>query len=436
MLLHKQQSSSIKDLKSIEQQRKELTVRGLAGLTNLGNTCYMNTIIQCLSSLNIFRSWLMSKKFLKRLQEKTLNEITQKKMTDQNLQNPNDIKITKIELDKELEKECNKTIICALTEVMARLWNANDTVTPQTLKSVIGNYSAVFRGYNQNDAHELLILILEKIHEETKAQVHLIYKNIPDDMKNFIELKKNYRKINPISQDHTKIKTELLKYKEQHSNSHVMYKAYTYWKDYIKNSQSIITDIFTGLYYSHIKCDKCNNTKNVFEPFTVLSLQIKEHECTLDECLTDFTQSETLTEDNQYQCGKCNMKCEATKRIKIWEAPPILIIHLKRFKMSKTNIMSKITTKVTFPITDFNIKNYMSPLHKLTETTYNLCAMSEHKGTYHQGHYKAFCKNGINNRWYEFNDSHIHHIPQDKLDSELVNNNAYILFYIRTDVYK
>ena len=41
-------------------QRKELYVRGLSGLKNMGNTCYMNSIIQCLSSISIFRTYIIN----------------------------------------------------------------------------------------------------------------------------------------------------------------------------------------------------------------------------------------------------------------------------------------------------------------------------------------------------------------------------------------
>ena len=48
-------------------ERLKVTVRGLSGLENIGNTCYMNSIIQCLTSLDFLRSWLLKNKYEKQL---------------------------------------------------------------------------------------------------------------------------------------------------------------------------------------------------------------------------------------------------------------------------------------------------------------------------------------------------------------------------------
>ena len=39
-------------------------VRGLSGLNNIGNTCYMNAALQCLSASNLFVGFLIKKKFV------------------------------------------------------------------------------------------------------------------------------------------------------------------------------------------------------------------------------------------------------------------------------------------------------------------------------------------------------------------------------------
>ena len=37
--------------------------RGLSGLSNLGNTCYMNSTLQCLFATDVLNSYLKSKRF-------------------------------------------------------------------------------------------------------------------------------------------------------------------------------------------------------------------------------------------------------------------------------------------------------------------------------------------------------------------------------------
>ena len=77
------------------------------------------------------------------------------------------------------------------------------------------------------------------------------------------------------------------------------------------------------------------------------------------------------------------------------------------------------------------IKDYLSDLHQVDKTTYDLYAISEHIGDCNFGHYVAYCKNGINNKWYEYNDDDIVHIPREDLEKEVITKNAYILFYVR-----
>lgn len=56
--------------------------------------------------------------------------------------------------------------------------------------------------------------------------------------------------------------------------------------------------------------------------------------------------------------------------------------------------------------------------------------MVYHTGSMNFGHYTAKCFNHKKNKWYEYNDSSVTEIENLK---ELVNTNAYLLFYRRKD---
>ena len=73
----------------------------------------------------------------------------------------------------------------------------------------------------------------------------------------------------------------------------------------------------------------------------------------------------------------------------------------------------------------------MSELHDVPDTNYELRSISEHQGSYGFGHYIAYCKNSLNNKWYEFNDDDVIHVPDEQLEKEIVTTNAYVLFYVR-----
>lgn len=62
-----------------------------------------------------------------------------------------------------------------------------------------------------------------------------------------------------------------------------------------------------------------------------------------------------MVDDNQYECSKCNKKCDAKKRFSVEKSPRILVIQVLRFD----NKGKKIRAKVRFP-TKFSLKQFTS----------------------------------------------------------------------------
>ncbi len=71
----------------------------------------------------------------------------------------------------------------------------------------------------------------------------------------------------------------------------------------------------------------------------------------MQECLDAFTETETLEEEEGYNCQACKRKgvC-ATKKLTLYRSPPVLVLHLKRFNansgtlgiFSRFSAMSKV----------------------------------------------------------------------------------------------
>jgi len=413
-------------------QRKELYVRGLSGLKNMGNTCYMNSIIQCLSSISIFRTYIINiDNFLTRLEHNVLMKMATEKRKQKSLPETSHVQLSK----KMARSNCEDSLVIKLSELLTAMWKQNREVEPRDFKKIIGKYCSMFNGYNQNDSQELLNLILDTIHEELKSEVLVKFQNIPKGVSYYLDVQSE---CNNKANDETLSLEERQKYLDylkhytvSHRDDSIIANAYVYWKNYIQKSHSIISDLFTGLFYSKIICSVCNAVTGAFEPFTTLSLQTKETgETTLEESLDSFVKEELLCGDNQYHCSDCKKKVDATKKMHIWSPPNVLIVQLKRFK-SDTKYETKTTSKVVFPTNNLDLKNYLSDLHSVNKTKYDLVAISEHRGTCNFGHYVAYCKNDINNKWYEFNDDDVFHVPYSELESEIVTENAYILFYVK-----
>ncbi|XP_052872061.1 ubiquitin carboxyl-terminal hydrolase 43 [Anopheles cruzii] len=66
------------------------------------------------------------------------------------------------------------------------------------------------------------------------------------------------------------------------------------------------------------------------------------------------------------------------------------------------------------------------------DNRYDLYAVCYHQGdTLETGHYTAACKNPYDSQWYRFDDQRVSHVPNDRIDEEIINNEAYLLFYQR-----
>ena len=140
----------------------------------------------------------------------------------------------------------------------------------------------------------------------------------------------------------------------------------------------------------------------------------------LENLLQNFSQKETLTEENKWYCQKCKKSQLAEKKLEIYSVNEIVIIHLKRFRNNR-----KIETKVNFPLEGLNLGDYLPD--KNQKYIYDLFAVANHVGGLNGGHYFAYCKNFKDQDWYEFNDSNVYKIFKDMI----ISPNAYVLFYKR-----
>ena len=400
-------------------------INGLSGIKNIGNTCYMNSIIQCIGSLNMFRSWLITEQFKTTLENNKSVELSNVIREQRNIPDTEDVSIPKTLVDKA----CIQTVTYRLAELLKIMWGTNRTVAPNSLKKIIDEYTSMFIGHQQQDSREFLNFIFEQIHADLEVPVNVIFQNVPEEIIEFHKIKTEYDTIIKSENITKEYKAYLVaKYNEyisQHRANSIIYDAYKYWKKYVADSHSIITDLFTGLLFTYIQCSECSNITYAFEPFTMLSIPIDNGlVTTLEECLTNFSKVELLNGDNAYSCEVCKKKVNAIKEIKIWETPNILIIHFKRFEHNNDGI-TKIDTDVVYPINNFDLSTYMTPLNN-SKTKYDLCAINEHIGSYHGGHYASYCINPMDNNWYEYDDASI-----NKKTIKALSNTPYLLFYVR-----
>jgi len=287
-------------------------------------------------------------------------------------------------------------LVVAYAELMKLIWlSKNQVVKPTAFKGQIEKFAPQFVGTRQHDAQELLSFLLDGIHEDLNRIKKKPYIEDPD-------------------YDGTKDEQD----------------AIEAWKNYLRRDKSLIVDIFQGQSRNCTQCLLCGHHNIRFEPVMYLSLPIPDGSRTLNDCLELYLAQEELSGDNQWYCGKCKSHRDATRKTDLWILPPILVVHLKRFKFNEYGHGgSKNNAAIDYPISNWDLSSYV--LSKGSEKPlYDLYAVSNHVGGLGSGHYTAYAKNRFDDNWYEFNDSSCKRVTERTLKGN--TSSAYLLFYNRS----
>ncbi|XP_059396656.1 ubiquitin carboxyl-terminal hydrolase 21-like isoform X3 [Carassius carassius] len=348
--------TSIMGLLLVTDKERELQLgNGQVGLHNIGNTCFLNAIVQCLSHTRSLRNYCLMRTYLQ---------------------------------DKHSKQE--PVLMNEFSKVLAGLWECNGgetTVNPGKFYHVFKESVPYFSGNSQQDAQEFLRFLLDRLHTEINCR--------PSKRPAVMETKEpTYTRFSRISEE-----------------------AFAMWQRHLDRDDSKIVDLFSGQLRSSLHCSVCSHYSNTFDVFCDLSLPIPKKSdygqtVTLRECLDLFSHEEKLDKENSPMCERCNRRTESTKRLTIQRFPRILVMHLNRFTMSRYSI-SKSTVPVSFPLNGLDLGPF-GPVD-CGPVLYDLYAVCNHSGTVNMGHYTAACRE--EEGWCYYNDSCVGEITEEKLQS-------------------
>ncbi|KAL0721174.1 hypothetical protein Bca4012_035773 [Brassica carinata] len=174
-------------------------------------------------------------------------------------------------------------------------------------------------------------------------------------------------------------------------------------------AKTVVQDLFRGSVSHVTTCEKCgrdSEASSKVEDFYALELNVKGLK-NLDESLSDYLSLERLDGENQYFCGSCDARVDATRCIRLRTLPPVITFQLKRCVfLPKTTAKKKITSSFSFPrVLDMRSRLVESSENELT---YELFAVLIHKGTaVNSGHYVAHIKDEKTGLWWKFDDEEV-----------------------------
>lgn len=408
----------------IETERKKYTTRGTSGFENIGNTCYMNSTLQCLGATDLLVAYFTrltpggKAEYVQDLKHgiaRMISEEIKKRRESKGLSVEESNAIVTID-GRIIKHKFRESLTYQLRILLITMWGENCSIKPREFKSVLERESkkekknkgmAEFSGYKQCDSQECFSFIIDRVHEETLTNVELGTKQLSPATQKALEIK------NTVSELEYNI------FKKDNLRECAMIEALESWGKYISKSYSIIEDIFGGMTYQSITCQTCGNASLKFDPFRAILLPIPDkRNVTIDDCFEEYFQDEKMEGENKTNCDICKCKTESLKVNKIWQCPYRLMICFKRFDYSGHG--NKNNKKIMFPIEGLDMNKYMSGFVN-NNNIYDLYAISYHSGGVGCGHYTAYTLNAINNEWYHHDDAHVMHIDKTLTGEEFIN---------------
>ncbi|KIJ65708.1 hypothetical protein HYDPIDRAFT_110858 [Hydnomerulius pinastri MD-312] len=211
----KAKDSSVTPFKSFGFPKNKTALEpGTLGLGNMGNTCFMNSALQCLAHTKELTDYFLSGVYQQEL----------------NPGNPLGM---------------HGAIAEAFGALLHRIWAKDSTASsysPREFKLELQRFAPQFSGYQQHDSQELVAFLLDGLHEDLNRVLKKPYVEKPDW--------------------------------EGGGDFELAQLAQKSWQGYMQRNDSVIVDLFQGQYQSTLVCPECEKVSITFDPFMYLTLPL------------------------------------------------------------------------------------------------------------------------------------------------------------------
>ncbi|XP_041941610.1 ubiquitin carboxyl-terminal hydrolase 22-like isoform X3 [Alosa sapidissima] len=363
-----------KDMELIarEEQRKAWKLQGLRGLINLGNTCFMNCIVQALTHTPLLRDFFLSDRH-------------------------------------KCEMQANSCLVCEMSQLFQEFYSGHRSPhIPFRLLHLVWTHARHLAGYEQQDAHEFLIAALDVLHRHCKGDDNGKKANNPNHCSCIID------------QIFTGGLQSDVTCQVCHGVSTTIDPFWDISLD-LPGSSSPFWPLSPG---TGPGTDPNANGENHGTGTT-----------TLTDCLRRFTRPEHLGSSAKIKCSGCHSYQESTKQLTMKRLPIVACFHLKRFEHS-AKLRKKISTYVSFPLeldmTPFMASSKESRMNGQyqqldslnNDNKYSLFAVVNHQGTLESGHYTTFIRQH-KDQWFKCDDA----IITKASIGDVLSSEGYLLFY-------
>jgi ubiquitin carboxyl-terminal hydrolase 8 len=253
--------------------------KGLSGLANLGNTCFVNSCVQILSHTYELNSFLKQETYKSRL-----------------------------------KRTPGTALLVEWDELRKMLWGDNCIISPGKFIKTVQKVAEIkgtdlFTGFSQNDLPEFLLFIIDCFHTALSREIRMTISGTPSNTTDNIAIQCFEMIKNMYSKEYSEI-----------------------WNLFYAVHVSEISDLKTG-----------ESLKITPEPYFMIDLPIPSDNKspTLIDCFNLYVEGEVLDGENGWINEATKERIDIKKKIQFWSFPNILVIDLKRFntRLQKSQVL-------------------------------------------------------------------------------------------------